>query len=216
MVSSKKSQKFRQLYIDDLHVIAQAFAALVVAHTVTVAVFFFFLQKIESQKAYRYRGWYIRVGRLTAHFKFQRVPSAAIIRPALFEIMPIDHLYLDIHSTPIREPCGNVENGELRFRVRPVKFTWDKFKVDDSVVAFKKQQRVDEIDQERLASPSGEKIPHEPVVKPVDSFVAYIDNLERNVVKHDSPPREQQHKLIKTKRPLRSVYDSLWLKNQSI
>jgi hypothetical protein len=194
VTGAEKSQKFRKLQIDNLYIITQAIAALVVAKTVAVAVFFFLLiQKVESQKTYHYRRLYIYVG--TAHPEFQRVPFGRVIGPALPEVVPIHNLNFDIDGTLVHELCGNIQDGEFCFRVRPVKFSGDKFKVDDFVVAFEKKRRVDEGYQKRFAPLPGKKIPHEPVVEPIDSFIAYINNLERNVVvEHDSgiplPPRQ--------------------------
>jgi hypothetical protein len=96
----------------------------------------------------------------------------------------IDHLNLNIDGTPVYEPCGDVENGKLCMRVRAMKITGDELKIDDSVVAFKKKRRVDESDQKRLAPISSKKIPHESVIKPIDSLITHIDNFERNVIRH--------------------------------
>jgi hypothetical protein len=39
---------------------------------------------------------------------------------------------------------------------------------------------------EAISQVPSKEIPHEPVIKPIDSFIIYINNLERNVVEHNS------------------------------
>jgi hypothetical protein len=190
------SQKFWKFQVDELHIIAQTLAALVVAEAVGVAIVFFLFQKVKGQKAYHYRGFYPRVGYFAAHLKFQRVSLSQIEWATFPEVMLVDHLNFNIDSAHIHEFRGNIEDGEFRFRVRPVKFAGDNFKVSDPVVALKKERRVDESYQEWLAPLSGKKIPHESVVESVDLPVGHINNPKRNIVERSFGFHDIQYLLL--------------------
>ncbi|GHV39543.1 hypothetical protein FACS1894187_19640 [Synergistales bacterium] len=86
-----------------------------------------------------------------------------IIRPAFPEVVPIDNLHLNVHSASICEFSGNVENGELSFRISPMKIAGDEFQIDNTVIALKEKSRVDKRDQEQFAPPSGKKVPRKAV-----------------------------------------------------